>query len=71
MAKDPQWYANLVAHPDTQVQIRREVRRVHARVAAPAERASLWPRLVDLYADYDTYQAITEREIPLVVLEPR
>jgi len=71
MAKDPQWYANLVAHPDTQVQIRREVRRVHARVAAPAERASLWPRLIDLYADYDTYQAITEREIPLMVLEPR
>lgn len=71
MAKNPQWYINLIAHPDTQVQIKRDVRRVRARVAELAERAALWPRLVDLYADYDTYQAITEREIPVVILEPR
>jgi hypothetical protein len=40
-------------------------------VAAPAEKAALWPRLVDMYADYDTYQSWTDREIPVVILEPR
>lgn len=71
MAKDPQWYRNLVASPDTHVQIRSEVRPVRARTASPEERAALWPRLVDLYADYESYQGWTHREIPVVVLEPR
>ena len=42
-----------------------------ARVASPEERAALWPRLVELYADFETYQTWTDREIPVVVLEPR
>lgn len=71
LPKDPQWYRNLVATPDTQVQIRSEVRPVRAHTADPAERARLWPMLVDLYADFDSYQSWTEREIPVVVLEPR
>lgn len=71
MAKDPQWYRNLLAHPDTQVQIGPEVRRVRARTASPEERAALWPRLVDMYADYDNYQSWTDREIPVVICEPR
>ena len=37
----------------------------------PQERAELWPRLVDLYSDYDSYQSWTDREIPVVVLEPQ
>jgi len=44
---------------------------VRARVAGPDERAELWPRLVELYADFAKYQAWTEREIPVVVLSPR
>lgn len=71
MAKDPQWYRNLQAHPDTQVQIGREVRRVRARTASSEERAALWPRLVEMYADYDNYQSWTDREIPVVICEPR
>ena len=62
---------NLLAHPDTQVQIGREVRRVRARTATPEERAALWPRLVEVYADFANYQRWTEREIPVVVCEPR
>ena len=72
LPKNPQWYPNLVAHPDTVVHLRGERgRRVRARVASPEERATLWPRLVDLYADFDRYAAWTDREIPVVVLEPR
>jgi len=41
-----------------------------ATVAEGAERAVLWSRLVDLYADYDSYQSWTDRKIPLVVCEP-
>ena len=68
---DPQWYRNLLAHPDTQVQIRSEVRDVRARTASPEERARLWPLLVEVYADFANYQRWTEREIPVVVLSPR
>ena len=72
LPKNPQWYANLRTNPDTTVRLRGEaVRRVRARTADPAERAALWPRLVDLYADFDRYQSWTDREIPVVVLEPR
>lgn len=71
MRTNPQWYANLRADPDTQVQVGAELRRVHARDARPEERDRLWPLLVDLYADFATYQAWTDRLIPVVVLERR
>jgi deazaflavin-dependent oxidoreductase (nitroreductase family) len=72
LPKNPQWFANLQANPDTRVHLRGERGRpVRARVASAAEKADLWPRLVDMYADYDTYQAWTDREIPVVILEPR
>ena len=71
MATDPQWYRNLLAGPDTQAQVGAELRRVRARVASEEERARLWPRLVELYADFDNYAAWTDRVIPVVILEPR
>ena len=72
LPKNPQWYPNLMANPDTTVRLRKEgVRRVRARLAEPAERAELWPRLVELYADFEKYARWTDREIPVVVLEPR
>lgn len=67
----PMWYLNLLADPDVTVQVRNQRRSMRARVADPDERAELWPRLVDLYADYDSYQSWTDRVIPVVVLEPR
>ncbi|OBJ59336.1 nitroreductase family deazaflavin-dependent oxidoreductase [Mycobacterium asiaticum] len=72
MPKNPQWYHNLVANPDTRIHVkgRRNIE-VSARVATPDERAELWPRLVDLYADFAKYQSWTEREIPVVILSPR
>jgi deazaflavin-dependent oxidoreductase (nitroreductase family) len=53
------------------VQIGRERRAVHARVASPEERARLWPKAVAVWGSYDDYQARTKREIPVVILEPR
>lgn len=71
LPKNPQWVANLVAAPDTKVHLRGERRLVRARIADVEERAALWPRLVALYADFETYQATTDRVIPVVVLAPR
>lgn len=71
MAHDPQWFRNLCSAPNTQVQVGAELRRVHARVVDETERARLWPRLVELYADFASYATWTDRRIPVVVLEPR
>jgi F420H(2)-dependent quinone reductase len=72
LPKNPQWYPNLVAQPDTTVRVRKEgVRPVRARTADADERAELWPRLVELYADFAKYAKWTDREIPIVLLEPR
>jgi F420H(2)-dependent quinone reductase len=67
--KNPAWFHNIKAHPDTEVQVGREHRQVHARVATPEERERLWPRVVDNYRGYAEYQKRTERTIPLVILE--
>jgi deazaflavin-dependent oxidoreductase (nitroreductase family) len=69
--RHPAWYHNLVANPDTTVQVGSERRAVHARVATPEERERLWPMAVRAYDGYEDYRARTDREIPLVVLEPR
>ena len=69
--RHPLWFRNLQADPEVTVQIRRDRLPMRARTAVGAERARLWSRLVELYADYDSYQSWTDREIPVVVLEPR
>jgi deazaflavin-dependent oxidoreductase (nitroreductase family) len=67
----PQWYRNLMANPDTHLEIGSDRRAVHAVTAEPEQRARLWPKLVDVYADFENYQSWTDREIPVVVLKPR
>ena len=70
--KHPGWFHNLKANPDTVVELPREGQvAVRARQASPAEREELWPRVVDLYKGYATYQRSTSREIPLVILDRR
>jgi deazaflavin-dependent oxidoreductase (nitroreductase family) len=69
--RHPAWFHNLRAHPDTTVQVGSRRVPVRARLAGPAERARLWPRVVAAYAGYEDYQRRAPREIPLVVLEPR
>ena len=71
MAKHPIWYLNLVANPRCEVEIGGAKRSMVARTASAAEKQALWPRLVGVYRDYDDYQARTERDIPVVILEPR
>ena len=69
--KSPAWFYNLKANPDTTVQIGNQVRPVRAHVADEAERERLWPKAVEVYPSYQQYQDRTDRQIPIVVLEPR
>ena len=69
--KHPAWFHNLRANPDTTVQVGSRTLKVHARVAEGEERTRLWSLMLGVYAGYDAYRKRTEREIPLVVLEPR
>jgi F420H(2)-dependent quinone reductase len=69
--KNPAWFHNLRANPDTSVQVGSQRHNVHARVAEGEERARLWTLMVGVYGGYEDYQKRTEREIPLVILEPR
>ena len=69
--RHPAWFHNLMAMTTAQVDLPGGMSRVvRPRVAKPQERAELWPQLVALYPDYATYATYTEREIPVVVLEP-
>jgi deazaflavin-dependent oxidoreductase (nitroreductase family) len=70
LPKNPMWYGNVVKNPKVEVQFGREKRRMVARTANSDERAALWPRLVDMYADFANYQSWTDREIPVVICEP-
>ena len=67
----PGWYRNLRAHPDCEIRVASDAIKVRARVAEGDERKRLWQEMVDVYAPYTDYQARTDREIPVVVLEPR
>ncbi len=66
----PDWFANLVAEPAAVVQLRGSRHPVVARTANASERAKWWSRIERAYAGYTKYQSRTDREIPVVFLEP-
>jgi len=70
LPNNPQWYGNLQADPHVQIELGKRKGDYIAHTATPDERARLWPRLVALYADYDSYQSWTAREIPVVICTP-
>lgn len=70
-ADHPDWYLNLMATPDCEIQVACDHHRCRARTAAGAERADLWTQLASIYPPYDDYQkSAGAREIPVVVLTP-
>ena len=68
---DPAWWLNLRAHPDAEVEVGRERRAVHARLATPEEAHRVYERFVAALPQYDEYRRRAAREIPVVILEPR
>ena len=69
--RDPAWWLNLRANPDTSVRIGRKVRAVHARQSHGEDAERLWQRWVAKYPSGARYRTDTTRELPIVVLEPR
>jgi deazaflavin-dependent oxidoreductase (nitroreductase family) len=70
--KHPAWYHNLMAAPDTEVEVPGGKRvAVRARVATADERPELWRRLDRMWPPYRSYRSYTDREIPLIILERR
>jgi deazaflavin-dependent oxidoreductase (nitroreductase family) len=67
--KHPEWYLNILDNPEAQVQVKADRFRAKARTATLEERHRLWPRMAEIWPDYNKYQAKTEREIPLIILE--
>src|SRR5438045_4164364 len=65
----PGWYRNLLQHPEAGVQIKGDRFRARARTSEGEERERLWRQLNEIWPHYVEYQAKTEREIPVVVLE--
>ena len=67
----PAWFLNLQENPQVVVTIKSAPgHKMTARVASPEERERLWPIVTGKYANYAGYQKKTDREIPLVILEP-
>lgn len=65
----PQWYRNLDANPSVGLQVAARKFQATARTASPDEKPTLWALMTGIYPPYDEYQAATEREIPVVILE--
>jgi deazaflavin-dependent oxidoreductase (nitroreductase family) len=66
----PQWVLNLRANPILELTRRGTTRSMRAREADGEEREALWARVVGVQKSFATYQAKTDRQIPVVVLEP-
>jgi deazaflavin-dependent oxidoreductase (nitroreductase family) len=67
--RHPDWYHNLVAHPETIIEVGTETVPVRARVASGAERQGIWDRQKVFYPRFAKYEAQTTREIPVIILE--
>lgn len=66
----PDWYANLEAHPQVEIQVGGDVMMATAATASGEERDRLWARMAEVWPDYDEYAQKTDRAIPVVILEP-
>lgn len=69
--RHPDWYHNLVDQPEVEITQGGTTTKMVARTADAAEKAELWPRIVEAYKGYAGYQQRTDRDIPVVICEPR
>lgn len=69
--KHPSWYLNLAENPDVGVQVGADRFTARALTATAEEKPGLWRLMTSVWPDYDRYQAKTERDIPVVILERR
>lgn len=68
--KHPAWYHNLVAKPEVLVEVGERTEKAVARVVTGEERSEIWEKQKANVPAFAEYEAKTEREIPVVILEP-
>jgi deazaflavin-dependent oxidoreductase (nitroreductase family) len=66
----PNWYRNIEQHPEVELQVKDKQFKARGRAATPEEKPELWKTMTAEWPAYDEYQERTDREIPVVVLEP-
>ena len=66
----PGWYRNILANPEVDVQAGTKKVKARARTATGEERDRLWKKALEFWPPYADYALKTEREIPVVVLDP-
>lgn len=71
MSKHPFWYYNLMANPEVDILADGKKLRYDTRLASAEEKRELWPVLLGVYADFDEYQARTDRDIPIFICTPK
>lgn len=69
-ATNPTWYHNLAKNSHVELQDGPRKLDYRAREVSGGEKATWWQRAVEVWPDYDKYQAKTKRQIPVFVLEP-
>jgi deazaflavin-dependent oxidoreductase (nitroreductase family) len=69
--RHPAWYLNLQANPQVRITMAGTTLTMHARTATEQEREKLWAKITATFEGYARYQQRTERQIPVVILEPR
>jgi len=67
---NPDWYYNIVANPELNVEVGTETFRVHATVTEEPERTRLYDKMVEMMPGFDEYRHKTTRKIPVIVLTP-
>jgi deazaflavin-dependent oxidoreductase (nitroreductase family) len=67
----PAWWLNLRAEPAAEILVDRTRYKVTARWADPQEDEAIWDTVASLNPGFDEYRQLTERQIPVVLLEPQ
>jgi deazaflavin-dependent oxidoreductase (nitroreductase family) len=68
--RHPAWFLNLKDNPEVEITMRGRTRKMRARIATADEKARMWPRITSTYRGYSSYQRRTDRDIPVVLLDP-
>ncbi|MHB2018879.1 MAG: nitroreductase family deazaflavin-dependent oxidoreductase [Candidatus Xenobia bacterium] len=67
----PDWYKNLLANPQVEVQVATDKFHATAETATGEKRRQLWEVMLPIWPAYEQYQTKTQREIPVVLLRPQ
>jgi deazaflavin-dependent oxidoreductase (nitroreductase family) len=67
---NPDWYYNIVAHPEVNIEVGTKKVRVRAEIVPEPERSELYARMAAMYPGFAEYERRTDRIIPVIVLSP-